>query len=347
MPNRGKFYIVVIVASTLMITYLHMSIFQEQSPHIVLEELYYIPLLLGASFFGLKGAFLTYLFVSAFYLPYFFGNWATTFLSLFDRLLHLLFSGIFASLAGFLVDRYRRQQKQFEKDRYLAGLGQVAAVIVHDLRNPLISIVGFAKRIREGKGEISAAARVIEESARNMQRIVDGVLDFAKPIRFESKKEDIRTVIDQACDACKTKAEEAGVTLITDTPADPVQMVMDCLYMQRALINLINNAIEASGEGQEVIIRGVTEKNHMVITIKDSGSGMDSETIESVFVPFYSTKNKGTGLGMAIVKKVIEGHHGSIYIQSHPGRGTEVTIELPYQWLDEKEEGIGEPNGAK
>jgi signal transduction histidine kinase len=243
--------------------------------------------------FGLKGAILTYLFVSAFYLPYFFGNWATTFLSLFDRLLHLLFSGIFASLAGFLVDRYRRQQKQFEKDRYLAGLGQVAAIIVHDLKNQLISIVGFAKRIREGKGEISAAARVIEESAWNMERIVDGVLDFAKPIRFESKKEDIRTVIDQACDMCKTKAEEAGVTLATDIPAAPVQIVMDCFYMQRALINLINNAIEASGEDQEVIIRGAMGKNHMVITIKDSGAGMDSETLENIFVPFYSRKNKG------------------------------------------------------
>jgi signal transduction histidine kinase len=245
------------------------------------------------------------------------------------------------------MDRYRRHQKQFEKDRYLAGLGQVAAVIVHDLRNPLISIIGFAKRIREGKGEISAAARVIEESARNMQRIVDGVLDFAKPIRFEFKKEDIRTVIDQACDACKTKAEEAGVILTTDNPAAPVHIVMDCFSMQRALINLINNAIEASGEDQEVIIRGVTGKNHMVITIKDSGVGMDPETLENIFVPFYSRKNKGTGLGMAIVKKVIEGHHGKIYIQSHPGRGTEVTIELPYRGLDERGEDIGEPDGAK
>jgi len=314
-----------------MITYLHMSIFQEQSPYIVLEELYYIPLLLGALFFGLKGAFLTYLFVSAFYLPYFFGSWATTFLSLFDRLLHLLFSGIFASLAGFLVDRHRRHQKQSEIDRYLAGLGQAAATIVHDLKNPLISILGFAKRIREGKGDISAATEVIEESAQNMQRIVDGVLDFAKPIRLELKKEDIHRVIQRACDSCKIKAEERDVILSADVPTDPVNIEIDSFNLQRAIINLINNAIEASPKGQHVIIRTETEKNHVAVKVKDFGSGMDRETLENIFVPFYSKKNTGTGLGMTIVKKIVDGHHGKIQAKSQPGLGTEVIIELPYR----------------
>ena len=314
-----------------MITYLHMSIFQEQSPYIVLEELYYIPLLLGALFFGLKGAFLTYLFVSAFYLPYFFGSWATTFLSLFDRLLHLLFSGIFASLAGFLVDRHRRHQKQSEIDRYLAGLGQAAATIVHDLKNPLISILGFAKRIREGKGDISAATEVIEESAQNMQRIVDGVLDFARPIRLELKKEDIHSVIQRACNSCKIKAEERDVILSADVPTDPVNIEIDSFNLQRAIINLINNAIEASPKGQHVIIRTETEKNHVAVKVKDFGSGMDRETLENIFVPFYSKKNRGTGLGMAIVKKIVDGHHGKIQVKSRPGLGTEVMIELPYR----------------
>jgi len=331
MFNKKIFYTIVILTSTLMITYLHMSIFQEQSPYIVLEELYYIPLLLGALFFGLKGAFLTYLFVSAFYLPYFFGSWATTFLSLFDRLLHLLFSGIFASLAGFLVDRHRRHQKQSEIDRYLAGLGQAAATIVHDLKNPLISILGFAKRIREGKGDISAATEVIEESAQNMQRIVDGVLDFAKPIRLELKKEDIHRVIQRACDSCKIKAEERDVILSADVPTDPVNIEIDSFNLQRAIINLINNAIEASPKGQHVIIRTETEKNHVAVKVKDFGSGMDRETLENIFVPFYSKKNTGTGLGMTIVKKIVDGHHGKIQAKSQPGLGTEVIIELPYR----------------
>src|SRR4030042_3102592 len=161
--------------------------------------------------FGLKGALLTYFFVSILYLPFLFGQWAMTVLSLIDRILHLFFTGIFVLVAGFLIYRERRRAHQFEKDRYLTGLGQVAATIVHDLKNPLISILGFAKRIREGKGDINTAAQVIEDSAQNMQRIVDGVLDFARPIRLELKEEDIHRVGQRACDSCKMEAEEGKV----------------------------------------------------------------------------------------------------------------------------------------
>jgi signal transduction histidine kinase len=314
---------------TLVITYLHYSIFQEQAPHVILEELYYIPLLLGALFFSLKGALITYLFVSAVYLPYLFGDWVGNTLDLIDRLLHLFFSGMFAFLAWFLIDRGRKYQRQLEKDRYLTGLGQVAATIVHDLKNPLISILGFAKRIREGKGDIGAAGQVIENSALNMQRIVDGVLDFAKPIRLELKREDIHRVVQQACDSCKIKAEEKNIVLSMNIPTDPVNIEIDSFSLQRAIINLINNAIEASPKGQRVIIRTETEKNHAVVKVKDFGSGMDKETLENIFIPFYSKKNTGTGLGMAIVKKVVEGHQAKIYIESRVGRGTEVRIELP------------------
>jgi len=74
-----------------------------------------------------------------------------------------------------------------------------------------------------------------------------------------------------------------------------------------------------------------SEKNDVVIRIKDFGSGMDRETLENIFIPFYSRKDTGTGLGMAIVKKVIEGHYGKIHIESQPGEGSEVMIRLPYK----------------
>ena len=330
MVDRKKIYIIIIVVSTLFITYLHHWIFLEDPRRIVLNELYYIPLLLGAMMFGLKGAILTYLFVSAFYLPYLSEQWTANVLGLMARLLHLLFSGAFVFLAGFLVDREKRRQKQFEKDRYLAGIGQVATAIVHDLRNPLIAILGFTKRIQEGKGEIGTAAQVIIDEAQNMQRIVDGVLDLAKPIRLEVKEADIIKVISQACESCRTKVEERSVTLSFNPPADPVNIVMDSFSVQRALINVINNAIESSSAGGNVAISMETEKNGVAIRIKDFGSGMDRETLEGIFIPFYSRKDTGTGLGMAIVKKVIEGHHGKIHIDSQPGEGSEVTIRLPY-----------------
>jgi signal transduction histidine kinase len=331
MERKRFYFIAFVIVFTLVVTYLHYSIFRQQAPHVILEELYYIPVLLGSLLFGLKGALLTYLFVSAVYLPYLFGDWVINTLDLADRFLHLLFSGIFAFLAGFLIDRGRKYHKQLERDRYLAGLGQVAAMIVHDLRNPLISISAFARRIREGKGDTAVAAKTIENSARNMQKIVEGVLDFSRPIQLELKGVDTRAVIDEVIDSCKTKAEERGVTLLKDIPATPLNIVMDSFQIQRALINLINNAIEASEPGREVIIKSAMTSNHVVIRIKDSGAGMDSETLENAFVPFYSKKNTGTGLGLTIAKKIVEGHSGKIHVKSRPGLGTEVIIELPYR----------------
>lgn len=331
MKRKRVYFIAFVIVFTLVVTYFHYSIFRQQAPHVILEELYYIPLLLGSLFYGLKGALLTYLFVSIVYLPYLSGYWESNTLDLLDRLLHLLFSGVFAFLAGFLIDRGRNYQKQLEKDRYLAGLGQVAAIIVHDLRNPIISISAFARRIREGKGDTAAAVEIIEGSARNMQKIVDGVLDFSRPVQLELKEVDIQSVIDSVIDSCKSKAEERGVTLSKDIPAAPLNIGMDSFHMQRALINLINNAIEASGPGQEVVVRNAMKTNHVVIKIKDSGAGMDPETLENAFIPFFSKKNTGTGLGMAIAKKIVEGHNGKIHLRSRPGLGTEVIIELPYR----------------
>lgn len=185
---KRKYYIIAVGTSPALLTLIHVLILQKLSPPVVLEELYYIPIFFGALQFGLKGSLLTWLFASLSYLPFFFGSWSSTYLDLVDRALHLLFTALFALLAGLFVERVKRQQKELERNRYLANLGNVAATIVHDLKNPLITILGFARRIREGKGNIDAAAEAITESAQNMQKIVNNVLDFSKPVQLELKE---------------------------------------------------------------------------------------------------------------------------------------------------------------
>jgi len=331
MINKKGLYMVALLASTVIVSYLHHSIFRQASPDIILKELYYIPLLLGALFFGLKGALLVYLFTSASYLPYLFGGWPMSLWTLMDRVSHLLFTGLFAVLAGFLVERERKRLRQSEIERSLVGIGRVAANIVHDLKNPLITILGFTRRLRERKGDADEAVRIIEESAFTMQRIVHEVLDYAKPIRIQLKDEDISALVKSSHEACRTKAEERGVSLLIETPTDPLMIPLDRVAMQRALVNVITNAIEASGKGKDVLVSAEVGKKSLRIRINDHGSGMDKETIENVFTPFFTKKSGGTGLGMAIVKKVIDEHGGTIHIASNPGQGTEVLIELPFK----------------
>ncbi len=337
MFDRKRYYIIAIVAFTLLIGYLHyFTPSKDHTLHNIQTELHYIPLLLGALVFGLKGAVLTFILVTALYLPYFLATWTDPFFSIINRLLHILFSGFFAFLAGFLIDRERRHREQSEKDRNLASIGQVATTIVHDLKNPLITILGFTRRIQEGKGNLDNAVQAIMDSARNMQRIVYDVLDIAKPIRLTFRKEDIRGIINRAYDSCKTKAEARGIILSMDMPAESVNIVIDGFYIERAIVNLINNAIDASGKGKRITIRTAFEKNFWVVRIKDYGSGMDNETLRNIFVPFYTTKRVGTGIGMSIAKKIIEGHQGNIRIDSQLRAGTEIIIEIPDKLMGEK-----------
>ena len=334
MSSPSRFIVLLIVVLSLVITFFHLWVFQKDPTHIVLEELYYIPILVGALFFGLKGALITCLFVSLLYLPYFFGPWAIGFMGMADRILHLLFTGGFAFLAGYLIERDKKNQKQLEKDRYLTGLGQSAATIVHDLKNPLITILGFARRLQAGKGNPDTGLQTIVDSASKMEEIVTDVLNFAKPVHLETKEEDVRIIVEQAAAWCKSKAEAARISLSSELPAEPVIISVDGLRLQRALTNLITNAIEASPEGQEVLLTLKTDQEKLMIMIKDQGVGMDRETLENIFIPFFSKKTQGTGLGMAITKKVIDAHQGNIFLRSQPDRGTEVTIELPFRKRD-------------
>ncbi len=330
--NQKKYFVILIIVSAFGITYLHYSTLPGiHDLHNIFAELYYMPLLLGALAFGLKGAVLTFIFVTALYAPYVLVNWEGTYLFISNKLLHALFSGSFAILAGYLIDREKMYREQVEKDRYLAGLGQAAAAIVHDLKNPLITILGFAKRIQRRKGNIDTTTQSIMDSAQDMQLIVHDVLDFAKPIRLEMEKADFGDVVNKACDACRTRADEKSVNLSVHQGAEQVNIFIDRSQMKRALINLINNAIDASNRWGQVVICTEIEMNYVYIKIKDYGEGIDKETLENVFTPFFTKKNSGTGLGMAIAKKIIEEHEGKIYINSQERRGSEVIVELPMQ----------------
>jgi len=332
--SRNNYHILAIVTLTLLITYLHFGNIWQYSQRVVFEELYYLPLLLGVLRFRLKGVVVTWLIVSAAYVPFFSGAWTTTFPELLDRILHLVFTGAFTSVACFLAERERKNRKQTEKERYLAGIGQVATVIVHDLKNPLISISGFARRLREGKGDVTLAAQTIENSAQDMQRIVNSVLDFARPLQLDRKDVDILATIRRASESCRTKADSRNVTLAMQLPVTPATIVIDSFHIERALVNLIDNAVDASQPGAVVTIAVAFDRDDIAIIIKDQGAGMNRETLANLFMPFYTTKSDGTGLGMPISKKVIEAHAGTLIISSKQGVGTEAAIRLPYHKED-------------
>jgi len=312
------------------ITYLQYStISHVHTFHNIFRELDYIPVFIGALAYGLSGALLSYSLVFCLYLPYVIKTWPGSLLNETNRLLPLLLQGVFAVLAGYLVNRDRKHRAQMERDRYLANVGRIATIIVHDLKNPLIAIEGFSRRIKEGRGKIETAVQVILNSASQMQKIIASVLDFSRPLQLDLRKVDLRDVVKHAEELCAAKSEQVAVDLSVALPSIPMYTNIDRFHMERALVNLITNAIEASVKGQTVSILVSSAHAKATIVIADKGSGMDRKILDNIFIPFYTRKRDGTGLGMPIAKKIIEGHRGKIHVASTPEHGTEVIIELP------------------
>ncbi|MBP7527064.1 MAG: HAMP domain-containing histidine kinase [Syntrophorhabdaceae bacterium] len=328
--GRKRYYMILIVGSTLLITGLHHIVPQERVHPTILEELYYMPILAGAVIFGMKGALLTFGLASLSYLPFFFGAWVgPSPFEFLDRLFHLIFSGVFAVFTGFLIERDWRRREELGKERYLAGVGRAAAEIVHDLKSPLMAISGFAARIKEGRGEAARAAQMIIDAAQTMEKTTAGILGFAKPADLDPKEEDVADLLNRVLDTSLERARKSGIKLSVDMPPERLKVSMDSLQIQRALTNLVDNAIDASEEGQVVKVRTTVERNYLSIRVVDHGSGMDKETLGNLFTPFYSKKSQGTGLGLATAKKIVDQHRGAIFVKSKPGAGTEVTIRLP------------------
>ena len=264
MDKRNRFYIIIIVASTLVISWLHYDVSIDVGPlHSIFMDLYYIPVLVGALVFGLRGAIITYISVVFLYFPYIFIIWQVKALFLAEDLLHTLFFGVFAFIAGFLVDRKKKHRKQSDKDKYLAMLGRVAATVAHELRSSLTVITAFAQRIRERKGNTDDAIAEVIDAAQTMHKIMDSTLDFAKPLQLALQEENIAAVVNRALDACKSKAESHGVHVLLSLSPEPLQYPIDGFHIGRALVNLIDNAIDASWRDRTVSITCLPRSRHM------------------------------------------------------------------------------------
>lgn len=330
LSKKKKFYLALILFLIPVITYLHYLTDYRGEAHMVIAQIHYVPIIIGALAFGFKGAALTSASIILLNIPSLAANWNMSWMFLTGRGINVIFPTIFGLLIGFLMDLERKQAGELEKSRYLACLGQAGAALVHDLKNPVITIRGFARRLENGKGDFQDSARIINEAAQGIERIIESVLTFTKPITLQIQEEDLYCFVTDICKAVKARAESLEVEIIADLPKDPIKVPIDRSFLQRALINLVTNAIEASKPSQAVILSTTRVRNKAVFRIIDRGEGMDRETLKNLFTPFYSKKAKGTGLGTTIAKKIIEEHGGRIEITSQRGAGTTITVSIPF-----------------
>ncbi|MDL2267345.1 MAG: PAS domain S-box protein [Desulfovibrio sp.] len=225
----------------------------------------------------------------------------------------------------------KRVQEQLRRSERLSALGNMAARVAHEIRNPLSSIKGFARffaeKVPEGGGR-EIAYTMMEEVDR-LNRVVTELLDFARPSPLTLKPGDIREVIDRAMRLTVDDAGKKGVETTFTAPSELPAISMDFERLTQVFLNLFINAIQAMDQGGKLAVAAAVHGSRIAVTVSDTGAGMAPDVLESIFTPYYTTKPAGTGLGLAIVLKILEEHGCEIKVESAPGQGTTFTLLFP------------------
>jgi signal transduction histidine kinase len=228
----------------------------------------------------------------------------------------------------------RRAEASLRRSERLAALGQLTAGLAHELRNPLGTIKASSEMLRnpamQCRPEVLAEmAGYIGSEADRMNALISSFLDFARPLQIRPVEAELRDVINDVLRQQSDLANRCGVALSVRAPDGPLRFEFDPDLLKVALSNLVQNAIQASKAGQEVEIRVAPSEGDVKIFVTDHGTGIESEHLENIFNPFFTTKPNGVGLGLAIVSKIADEHKGQIYVFSEPGSGTRFELALP------------------
>lgn len=257
--------------------------------------------------------------------PYMGGTFLTSTSPIFDL------SGNFLGTVHIVRDitelKYIRERLQSAER--MAALGEVAAKVAHEIRNPLVSIGGFAQRLeRKLEGNLKEYASIIYNEVKRLEDILKDILGFVREIRLSIEDVNVNDLVGNVLSLVEGEIHERGLTLeryLGDVP--PVKL--DYNRMKEAILNILNNAIQAVLIQGKIIVRTYTANGYAVIEISDTGTGISEKDLPFIFDPFYTTKTSGTGLGLAITRRIVEEHKGRIEVKSRIGEGTTFKIFLP------------------
>ena len=227
----------------------------------------------------------------------------------------------------------RQHKRLADRNDRLKELGEMAAMVAHEIRNPLGGIKGFASLLQrdlKDQTELQKMASYIVEGTENLNKLVTNVLHYSRPVHLQSEVVDL---VDQLHQISKNIQMDAslgkGIKIIVQSDVDTLYLALDRQLLQAALLNLMVNAVQAMPKGGTITLAVITTEQEAMIRVTDTGTGIAPEYLEKIFSPFFTTKPEGNGFGLSEVNKVIQAHRGSIEVHSQIGLGTTFTIKLP------------------
>ena len=234
-----------------------------------------------------------------------------------------------------MLDELEASKRRLLHAATLAAVGELSSSIAHEMRNPLssirINLQALRRKVEAGPyQELSAIAL---EQVDRLERMLSELLNFSKPLELAPEPFEFSGLAGQVISELAPKAQEKQVTLAVGNASGDLRLTADREQIHRALTNLVQNALDAVPPGGRVELgaAAVEEENgYAEIRVSDNGPGVRPEDREMIFQPFFTTREGGTGLGLANVKKIVEGHDGKIEVESSPGKGSVFRLLLPH-----------------
>jgi two-component system sensor histidine kinase HydH len=220
---------------------------------------------------------------------------------------------------------------QLERSHKFSLIGQMAAGVAHEIKNPLASIKGAVEILGSGGGsdaERKEFQQIIVKEIKRIDTTVQEFLDFARPKEVQLKRIDLSEIVHSSIRQLENQVRQAGMEFDAHI-ANGLMTMADPEKIHQVIINLVLNAVQASQPGQNIKFNLAAKGPYAVITVQDYGAGLSVDDTEKIFDPFFTTKVHGIGLGLAIVKSIIERHKGDIKVESSPGKGTSFIVLIP------------------
>jgi PAS domain S-box-containing protein len=235
------------------------------------------------------------------------------------------------------ITEVRRLHRLANRNSRMNELGEMAASVAHEIRNPLGGIKGFAsllKRDLVGSPQQSNMADYIVEGAKRLDGLVNKILHYARPIMMEIRSVDLVPLAEESCKLVEADSNLIkGISIERHFPSSCI-LPIDTGMVKGALLNLLVNACQAMPNGGKLTVNIEQENGQVTLQVCDQGMGISEENLDKIFSPFFTTKPEGNGFGLAEVFRAVQDHGGNIEVQSKLGEGTTFTLHLPQTVVD-------------
>lgn len=319
----------------------------------ILHHFYFLPLIAAGMLFDWRRAGLVSALAAAVHVPQILRTWEHNPVRTVDNAAELAIFAIAALITGIFSERERRQRMRVEQTKWelervhlelqqkveslkraerLSAAGQLSAGLAHEIRNPLASISGAAgilMRAHASQEDTQDCLQIIQAESMRLSRLLTNFLEFARTRSLRMQAVEVRALLESVMALALHQAPADHVRL--ECRVEPGGEVVECdpEQLKQVLLNLVLNAVQASPTGGVVEVSARQDGAVLAIEVADEGRGIPPELRDRVFEPFFTTREQGTGLGLAVAAKIVEQHRGTLTVLVNEGGGARLRLELP------------------